>query len=52
MILHVHVFFLIYVFVFALDGDGADEYIRTRCFIRDLFAVSKLDQNRRDQKFI
>jgi hypothetical protein len=40
------VFFPIYVFMFALDGDGSDEYIRTRCFIRDLFSVSKLDQKR------
>jgi len=42
------VFFLIYVFVFTLDGDGSDEYIRTRHFIHSLFVVSKLYQKRRD----
>jgi len=41
-------FVWIYVFVFTLDGDGSDEYIRTRNFIRSLFVVSNLDQKRRD----
>jgi len=30
--------------VFTLDGDGSDEYTRTKHFIRSLFVVSKLDQ--------
>jgi len=44
-------FFLIYVFLFTLDGDGSDEYTRTKYFIRSLFLVSKLDQKRRDYLF-
>lgn len=32
-------------FIFILDGNSSDEYIKTRCFIRDLFYVSKLYQN-------
>lgn len=32
------------VFFYSLDGKSCDEYIKTRCFIRELFYVSKLNQ--------
>lgn len=51
MISHLHVVWK-YVFLFILDGDGSDEYTRTKYFIRSLFMVSKLDQIRRDYLFL